>query len=144
MFTRTIHSVKILSPLFIALALAVTTTTSAFSQSYHHPITVDPAMPDSIETPHLQVSLLKVENENMKFRLAASNPASRFMIITIQKGDDVFFSQNVRQDKYDYVFDLSSLEDGNYELTITNGKERISKNILIQTATHVNRELSVD
>lgn len=80
----------------------------------------------------------------MKFRLSAFNPASRFMIITIQKGDDVLFNQSVRKDLFDYVFDLSSLEDGEYQLVVYNGKEKISKNILIQTATHVDREMSVN
>lgn len=80
----------------------------------------------------------------MKFRLTALNPASKYMIITIQKGDDVLFNESVRQDMYDYVFDLSSLDDGNYRLMVSNGKEKISKNIQIETATHVDRELSVN
>ena len=66
------------------------------------------------------------------------------MIITIEKGDDVLFNQSIRQDMFDHIFDLSSLEDGNYRLVVSNGKERISKNIQIETATHVDREISVN
>jgi hypothetical protein len=142
MYTRTIRSAKAMLPLFITFTLA---TSTAFSQSYHRKFKVDSTsqtMLDSTDL-HLQVSLRRVENESMKFRLSALNPSSKFMIITIQKGDDVFYSRNVRQDLYDYVFDLSSLDDGNYDLTVSNGKEKISKDILIQTATHVDRELTV-
>lgn len=145
MYTRTIRSAKAMLPLFTAFTLAASTT--AFSQNYHHKIKVDSSletMLDSAEVLHLQVSLKKMDSENMKFRLSAFNPASKFMIITITKGDDVFFTQNVRQDMYDYVFDLSSLEDGNYQLVVSNGKERISKSIQIQTATRVDREMSVN
>jgi hypothetical protein len=142
MYTRTIRSAKAIFTLFITFTLAAST---AYSQSYHHKFTVDSTsrtMLDSTDL-HLQVSLRPVDNENMKFRLSALNPSSRYMLITIQKGDDVFFNESVRKDMYDYVFDLSSLEDGNYQLMVSNGKEKISKNILIQTATHVNRELTV-
>ena len=143
MYIRTIRSAKAI--LLLSASFALTATTNAASaQSYHHTFKVDSAMLDSVETSHLQVSLHKVENENLKFRLAAFNPASRFMIITIMKGDDVFYTQSVRQDKYEYIFDLSSLEDGNYQLIVSTGKEKISKDILIQTATHVDRVLSVN
>jgi len=101
-------------------------------------------MLDSTDAMHLQVSLHKMDSDNMKFRLTALNPASKYMIITIQKGDDVLFNQSVRQDLFDYVFDLSSLDDGEYRLMVSNGKERISKNIQIETATHVDREISVN
>ena len=142
MYTRTIRRA------ILALSAAFTLTTSAnaaSAQNYHHKIAVDQnvkTMLDSTEVLHLQVNLQKMTNE--KFRLSAFNPASRFMVITIQKGDDVFYIQNVRKDLFDYVFDLSSLEDGNYQLMIYNGKEKISKNILIQTATRVDREMSVN
>ena len=143
MYIRTIRSAKAILLLFTSFTLTATTN-AASAQNYHHTFKVDSAMLDSVETSHLQVSLRKVENENMKFRLAAFNPASRFMIITIMKGDDVFYTQNVRQDRYEYIFDLSSLEDGNYQLIVSTGKEKISKDILIQTATHVDRVLSVN
>ncbi|HEV2482962.1 MAG TPA: hypothetical protein VGS79_25025 [Puia sp.] len=146
MYSRTIHSAKAILPLFAALTLTISTN-AASAQSYHHKITVDPnvkTMLDSTDVLHLQVSLHKMENENLKFRLTALNPVSKYMIITIEKGDDVLFSQSVRQDMFDYVFDLSSLDDGNYRLMVFNGKERISKNIQIETATHVDREISVD
>jgi hypothetical protein len=144
MYTRTNH--RGILPFFAAFAL-VATTNAASAQSFHHKIAVDPnvkTMLDSTDALHLQVSLRKVENESMKFRLLALNPATKVMVITIQRGDDVLFNQSVRQDQYDYVFDLSSLDDGNYKVEVANGKERISKTIQIQTATHVDRELSVD
>jgi hypothetical protein len=142
MYIRTIRSAKAMLPLFITFTLA---TSTAFSQSYHHKFAVDSTSQTMLDSSdlHLQVSLHSLDNENLKFRLSALNPSSKFMIITITKGDDVFYNQNVRQDQYDYVFDLSSLDDGNYQLIVNNGKEKISKNILIQTATHVDRELTV-
>src|ERR1700761_2217717 len=129
MYTRTIRSAKAIFPLFIAFTLSASAN-AASAQNFHHKIAVDQnvkTMLDSNDAPHLQVSLQKMENENMKFRLSALNPGSRFMTITIQKGDDVFFNQSIRKDLFDYVFDLSSLEDGDYQLMITNGKEKVSK-----------------
>ena len=146
MYNRTIRSAKAILPLFAAFTFTISTN-AASAQSYHHKITVDPnvkTMLDSTDVLHLQVSLRKMDNENLKFRLTALNPASKYMIITIEKGDDVLFNQSVRQDMFDYVFDLSSLDDGNYRLMVSNGKEKISKNIQIETATHVDREISVD
>ena len=142
MFTRTIRSAKAILPLFITFTLTATAN-AASGQNYHHTFKVDAAMLDSTDVLHLQVSLRKMDSANMKFRLSAFNPASRFMTITIKKGDDIYFQTNIHQDVYDYVFDLSSLEDGNYQLIVNNGKEKFSKDIDIQTATHVDRELSV-
>lgn len=144
MYYRTIR--RAILPTLAAFTLAISTNVAS-AQSYHHKITVDQnvkTMLDSTDELHLQVSLHKMDNDNMKFRLTALNPASRYMIITIQKGDDVLYNQSVRSDSFDNVFDFSSLDDGDYRLMVSNGKERISKNIQIETATHVDRELSVD
>lgn len=144
MYSRTIR--RAILSLFAAFTLTISTN-AASAQSYHHKIAVDPnirTMLDSTDVLHLQVSLHKMDSENLKFRLTALNPASKYMIITIEKGDEVLFNQSVHQDMFDYVFDLSSLDDGNYRLVVSNGKEKISKNIQIETATHVDREISVD
>src|ERR1700744_206487 len=113
MYTRTIRSAKAIFPLFITFPLA-TSANAASAQNFHHKIAVDQnvnTMLDSTDVLHLQVSLKRMDNENMKFRLSAFNPATKFMIITIQKGDDVFFNQSVRKDLFENIFDLSSLED---------------------------------
>ena|ERR1700761_2219467 len=142
MFTRTIRSAKTILPLFIALTL--TASSNAFSQSYHHRIKIDSSITknlDSSDANHLQVQLRQVEG-GMKFHLVALNFSSRYMDITIRKGEDVLFSEIIREDLYDHIFNLSTLEDGKYEVLVSNGKEKVVRNIVI--GTRVDRQLTVN
>jgi hypothetical protein len=45
---------------------------------------------------------------------------------------------------YENIYDLNQLEDGNYQVQIVGGKERILKTISIHTSTQINREALVD
>ena len=145
MFTRTIRAAKATFLLFITFTL--TTASTAFSQNYYHKIALDPSSNeklDSIFAPHLEVTIHQADKNLMKFRLAVFNPASHPVSITIRKGDDIYFTELIREDLYDYTFDLSSLEDGDYQILINNGKERVSRDIFIRTDTHVDRQLTLN
>jgi len=85
-----------------------------------------------------------LDKNNMKFRIAVSNPVSRYITITIKKQNDIYFSEMIATANYENVYDLNQLEDGNYQVQVIGGKEKVLKNIRIQTSTQVNREALVD
>ncbi len=72
---------------------------------------------------------------NLKFRVAVFNPFTRPAVIMICKGGDVLYTENGVKGQYENLFNLDQLEDGNYQVVITCGKETISKDIDINTET---------
>lgn len=66
------------------------------------------------------------------------------MSVNILKNDDVLFSENVTGDQYFNLFNFTQLEDGDYKVIVFNGKERIIKSIRLQTATTVDRQVSIN
>jgi hypothetical protein len=123
-------------------------TSPASAQSYHHPIrhiAKYSAVVDSVnESAHLQLSVVQQEKAGLKFRVTVLNPAGRNMSINILRNDDVLFSDNASGDQYFNLFNLDQLEDGEYKVVVFNGKERVVKNIRLQTATTVDRQISIN
>ena len=134
---------KAILPLFIALTLAAP---HAFSQNYHHKIasTAQCNVLDSILASHLQVNIQQPDASIMKFRITVLNPADRSLTISIRHGNDLLFEDLVGKASYDNVFNMTDLEDGDYVILISSGKEKISRNIRIQTATRIDRQLTID
>ena len=146
MFIRTL---RILSVAMLLTLGSLFSSASAFSQtqSFHPAIRAVKGVNtllDSLAMQHLQVNISQLDKNNMKFRIAVSNPVSRYIIITIKKQSDVYFSEMISTASYENVYDLNQLEDGNYQVQVIGGKERVLKNIHIQTSTQVSREALVD
>ena len=143
MFIRTISAAKAMTSLFLAFTLIAT---AAYSQSYHHkmPLSLIVGALDSVATPQLQVSIQQLTGDGMKFRVAVMDDADHAILITITGGDDVLYSRTLGKAPFESVFNLSDLEDGNYQLMVSCGKERVTKTVHIQTKTKVDRSLSVN
>lgn len=88
----------------------------------------------------MQVSISQPDRQNMKFHIAILNPAARSVTITIQRKDDLLFTETITNDRYENIYDLDQLEDGNYLITVRGGKEKFTRNISIHTETNVNRQ----
>jgi hypothetical protein len=80
----------------------------------------------------------------MKFRVAVIDDADHAIIITISGGDDILYCRTLGKAPFESVFNLSDLEDGNYQLSVSCGKEKVTKTVRIQTQTKVDRRLSVN
>jgi hypothetical protein len=143
MFIRTISAAKAMTPLFLAFTL---TATAAYSQSYHHkmPLRQIAGALDSVATLQLQVSIQQLASDGMKFRVAVMDDADHAVLITITGGDDILFSRTLGKAPFESVFNLSDLEDGSYRLSVSCGKEKVTKTVRIQTQTKVDRRLSVN
>ena len=144
MFTRKHRFAgKAILPLFIALTLAAP---HAFSQNYRYKIAsmAQCNVLDSILASHLQVSIQQPDAGIMKFRVTVLNPTDRSLTVTIRHGNDLLFEDLVGKTSYDNVFNMTDLEDGDYVILISSGKEKISRNIRIQTETKIDRQLTVD
>ncbi len=127
------------------ILLTAALSKKSFAQSFHPAFQLHftqklNAMLDSLETPHLRVNIEQTDKANMKFRIAISNPTGRRALITIRKKDDVYLSENVSGMLYANIFDFNQMEDGEYEVIVIGGKEKVSTNITIRTETQVNRQ----
>ena len=123
--------------------LIIGLSTSAQAQNFHtvfHSIQQVNALLDSLEAPHLQLVVQQPDKNNMKFRIAFFNPNSRHATIIIRKKDDIYFHENVAGQEYASMYDFNQLEDGDYQVVVVGGKEKVSTNISIHTETQVNRQ----
>lgn len=130
-------------PLFFALSL---TATPASSQNYHHKV-VTPAQAsvlDSMQSDRLQVAIRQTNAGELRFRISILNPNVHQMTISVQRGRDVLFEDLTNKPNYDNIFNFSDLEDGEYVILVNNGKEKVSRNIRIQTETKVDRQVVID
>jgi hypothetical protein len=143
MFIRTISAAKAMTPLFLAFTL---TATAASSQNYHHtmPLGQIAGALDSVAAPQLQVSVQQLTTDGMKFRIAVMDAAEHTVLLTIKGGDEVLYERTLGKAPFESVFNLSDLEDGDYQLLISCGKEKITKTIHVQTQTKVDRRISVN
>jgi len=146
MFTQTSRTLGAI--LFLTLgSLFLSTHVNSQTQSFHpaiHSVKEVNVMLDSLAAPHLQVNISQPDKNNMKFRIVISNPVSRYITITIKKQNDIYFSEMIATADYENIYDLNQLEDGNYQVQITGGKEKVLKNISIHTQTQVSRQALVD
>jgi hypothetical protein len=131
--------------LFGTIILIVAFSAQSFSQSFRPTIRLQfaqrlNALLDSIETPHLRVNIQQPDKSNMKFRIDVTNPNGRRAVITIRKKDDVYMSENIPGPVYASVLDFSQMEDGDYQVVVIGGKEKVCTNISIHTETQVNRQ----
>lgn len=147
MFTQTARILQG-AILFMTLgSLLLSTQVFSQTQSFHPAIRAVKEMNgmlDSLASPHLQVNISQPDKSNMKFRIAVSNPRGRYITITIKKQNDIYFSEMIPTAAYENIYDLNQLEDGNYQVQITGGKERVLRNISIHTQTQVSRQALVD
>jgi hypothetical protein len=147
MFTQTSRTLPG-AMLFLTLgSLFLSTHVYSQKQSFHpaiHSVKEVNVMLDSLAAPHLQVHISQPDKDNMKFRIVISNPVSRYITITIKRQNDIYFSEMIATADYENIYDLNQLEDGNYQVQITGGKEKVLKNISIHTQTQVSRQALVD
>ncbi|GGB03052.1 hypothetical protein [Puia dinghuensis] len=135
---------KAILPLFITLTLAAP---QAFSQNYHYKVATAAqcnALDSIVAAAHLQVSIRQMDSSSMRFRITIQNPNQHAVSISIHHGNDILFEDIAGKAPYDYVYNLSDLEDGDYLIVVSSGKEKISRNIRIQTDTRVDRLITVD
>ena len=128
MFIQTIKTIPVIAFLFISAA--------AFASA-------DPT-PVPATTAHIQVSVRQMDPSSMKFRVAVFNPFNKPATISICRGEDVLYVEGGVRGEYQNLFNLDQLEDGNYQIKITSGKETISKDINIHTETTTDREARIN
>ena len=132
--------------LIATVILIVAFSSQSFAQRFHPTIRLQfaqrlNALLDSIETPHLRVNIQQPDKNNMKFRIDVTNPNGRHAVITIRKKEDVYMSENVSGPVYASVLDFSQMEDGDYQIIVSGGKEKVCTNLSIHTETQVNRQV---
>src|ERR1700709_2933198 len=106
MISRTIFA----APALILLSIFAANNSASAQNSYHRPIRHIEAVnsvADSSEFSHLQVVLAQPDKDVLKFRIAVNNPQGRSMSISINKGDDILFMDNVNDNQYSNILNLA-------------------------------------
>ena len=75
---------------------------------------------------------------------APNAPAHLNNIVTSAYGHDILFEDLTAKPTCENVFNLSDLEDGDYVVLVSSGKEKITRTLHIRTETKVDKQLTVE
>jgi hypothetical protein len=138
MFTKTIRAAQAIA--FVLISVAAT------AQPYNQPndrsdeqINAGPVKPA-----HIQFNVQQQESSNLKFNVTIVNPFSKSATIIVYKGRDILYIEDGVKGQYKTVFNFSELEDGNYKIVVTSGKETITKDVNIHTETTTDRQVEIN
>jgi hypothetical protein len=85
------------------------------------------------------------DSSESKFILIVENPLkNKIQVRLIHPFHGEAFRKETREESYRNRFDLTDAEDGVYILEISSGKERIRKQIQINTLTNISRKIIMD
>jgi hypothetical protein len=145
MFTQTF------SPLKAVSLLVVLSTSFLTSQAQSNNYLLHFKGADSVVTlaeagvpnNHLQAEISQPEKGVMKFRVAISNPGEKKITLTIRRGSEDLFFQVIHGSESINMYNMEGLDDGNYVVEISAGKDKILRNIVLSTVTEVNRQANI-
>jgi hypothetical protein len=79
-----------------------------------------------------------------KFRLWVSNSEERKFSVSVSGSSGNLWTNYFKDVYFNQVFDLSSLDDGEYFIRINCGNESFEKRIVLSTNSYVKRELKIE
>lgn len=81
-------------------------------------------------------------NEN-KFRVWVYNNEEKKCTITIRNDAGFLWSSNFKNAYYNQVFNLSSVDDGEYSITVSKGRDSFERKIMVTTHSYTQRNLKL-
>jgi flagellar hook assembly protein FlgD len=116
--------------LLAAILLTIGTQVSSFGQSL-----ANATPPTSLAPAGLEAVVYQVP-ETTKFKVHFLNHSENPVTVRLlDANNQVIYSESITAKNYLRKFDLENLSDGNYRFEISNGKQRIKKEVGLQTVT---------
>ena len=93
----------------------------------------------------LDMAINQPDNAVLKFSVRVANPEQQKVTLSVAgKNEGAMAIRTFSADNFSIVFDLSGLEDGEYCIEARAGKQRLQKNIVIETFSRIERVASVN
>lgn len=105
-------------------------------------ILVDFKISPSVEG--FRAGLSVIDSAENKFRLWVCNSEEKKCMISISSSTGYVWTDNFKDAYYNQVFNLASLDDGEYTVRVACGKDLFERRITISTGSYVRRELRVE
>jgi hypothetical protein len=100
---------------------------------------------DAQQPAFLDMAVNQPDNAALKFRVQIVNPEQQKVTLSVNgKNEGPLAVRTFSDNNFFIVFDLSTLEDGEYVIEAKTGKQRLQKNIVIRTFSRVERVASVN
>lgn len=97
------------------------------------------------QSSQLSMSVRQSDNAVLKFAVHISNPEQEKVTLSVNgKNEGPMAIRTFSGYNFAIVFDLSTLEDGEYVIEAKSGKRKLQKNIVIETFSRVERVASVN
>lgn len=117
--------------------VALLMSTSIFSQQSFYFTTINDSQLPAREA-SFEFSIIP-DKIAAAFRLYIHNPGNKKIKLEISHpAYGIVVDTSFTNDQFSCRYNFEKLEDGNYEITLTSGKEKIKKNIEINTVTRRN------
>ncbi|HEX7847158.1 MAG TPA: hypothetical protein VF476_15260 [Chitinophagaceae bacterium] len=90
--------------------------------------------------PAMLVKFDQPDSAALRFTVFVANPENKRVSITVSsKNTGILHSESFTGNTYTAAFNMSQLEDGEYSIEVSSNKERVAKDISIETVVAVNR-----
>jgi hypothetical protein len=97
------------------------------------------------QTGQLKLAVEQPDNAVLKFKVHVANPENQKVALYVtEKNEGPLAVQSFTTNNFSVVFDLSSLQDGEYTIEARAGKEKLERKIVISTFSRVERIASVN
>ena len=140
LIAKTVATAAIIISAFQTKAQLATASFKTYEEKQK--INVDLKISSSVTGFRAGVSL--IDSVQNKFRLWISNSAEKKFTITVSGASGYLWSSHFKDAYFNQVFDLSSLDDGEYLIKVNCDKDNFEKRIFLSTNNYTKRELKIE
>jgi hypothetical protein len=94
-------------------------------------------------TKEFKAGIASVDSTVTKIKVWVCNGEERKCTVTISNTSGIFWTTSFKDAYYNQVYDLSSLDDGEYKIEIGDGRKIFCKTVVIRSAVNVTRDLDI-
>jgi hypothetical protein len=138
-----LKTLAISSAIFMSANLQAQTASIDYKEvPLRQKISVDFKITPSVQGFRAGVSLM--DSAQNKFRLWVNNSEEKRFTVSISTANGFLWSKDYKDAYFNQVFDLSSLDDGDYFIKINCDKDNFERKIVLSTNSYTRRDLRIE
>lgn len=94
--------------------------------------------------PSFRADISIIDGDETKFCLRVRNSEGKKCTITIRNDGGFLWSSNFKNAYYTEVFNLSSVEDGEYSIRVSDGRNSFERKIMVSTKSYTQRNIRLN
>lgn len=134
---------KIKHPSILFAAMLIAQISLAQSSNLQTNYAIEPTKREYFTATTKFTVIITRDFDDQKFKLLVNNPTQQKLQVTVKSRLMELYYDKTTDLTYSKLFNLSNVEDGEYTISVTNGKQEFTKSITLNTITEVNRKIDI-